>query len=74
MERSENPFEDYTTKQEFCRLVPGGPISERTADRWHALRIGPPRVKCGRKILYSKHAIREWLESKTQGPLRKASR
>ena len=70
----DSPFNDYLTKQQFCAAVPGGPISERTADRWDALRVGPPRVKCGRKVLYSKHDVRQWLESRTQRPLREMSR
>ena len=41
MTAENNPFSDYLTKQQFCRAVPGGPISERTADRWHVL---PPKV------------------------------
>lgn len=74
MTANNNPFDDYATKAEFCEMVPGGPISERTADRWHALRVGPPRVKCGRKILYPKQGVREWLESRTQSTLRGPSR
>ena len=66
----QGPFDDYLTKQQFCAAVPGGPISERTADRWHALRVGPPRVKCGRKVLYSKLGVKGWLESRTQAPVR----
>jgi len=58
---NEDPFSDYLTKQEFCALVPGGPISERTADRWHTLRVGPPRSKIGRTVVYSRQAVRQWL-------------
>ncbi len=38
--------------------------SERTIDRWHSRRIGPPRVVCGRLILYPRDAVREWLINK----------
>ena len=68
-----NPFSDYLTKQQFCRAVPGG-ISERTVDRWHVLRIGPPRVKVGRTVLFSAEGVKKWLEERTQGTLREAHR
>lgn len=35
----------------------------QTLERWHRLGIGPPRVKLGRKPLYKKSAVLEWLES-----------
>ena len=68
------PFDDYLTKQQFCSAAPGGQISERTADRWHTLRIGPPRVKCGRRVLYSKKAVLEWLTANVQAPVRMGSK
>lgn len=36
----------------------------RTLSRWHRLRIGPPRIKVGRLILYPVAAFREWLASR----------
>jgi predicted DNA-binding transcriptional regulator AlpA len=41
-------------------------ICTRTADRWHTFRTGPPRTRVGRKILYRKSAIAEWLKGKEQ--------
>jgi len=35
--------------------------TRRTVDRWHARRIGPPRIKIGRKVYYRREAVREWL-------------
>ena len=72
MTTENNPFSDYLTKQQFCSAVPGGPISERTADRWHVLRVGPPRVKCGRTVLYPAAGVKKWLEERTQAPPREA--
>ena len=37
--------------------------SERTLDRWHALRMGPPRTLIGRDIYYRRDAVKRWLES-----------
>ena len=62
-----NPFSDYLTKQEFCAVVPGGPVSERTVDRWHTLRTGPKRSKVGRTVVYSRDAVRRWLEERESG-------
>ncbi|MDT8321815.1 MAG: helix-turn-helix domain-containing protein [Xanthomonadales bacterium] len=35
--------------------------TRRTVDRWHSRRIGPPRIKIGRKVYYRRDAVREWL-------------
>lgn len=56
----QNPFSTFLTKQEFCELVPGG-ITQRTADRWHEMRMGPPRVRIGGKVLYPLDGIEKWL-------------
>lgn len=36
-------------------------ISVDTLQRWETRRIGPPCVRVGRKVLYRKDAVREWL-------------
>ncbi len=38
-------------------------VSPRTLDRWHVLRIGPPRIKIGGRVRYRLTAIQEWLRS-----------
>jgi len=45
-------------------------ISPRTLSRWHAQRVGPPRCKLGRKVLYRKAAIDAWLVSHEIQPTR----
>lgn len=35
--------------------------TRRTIDRWHSRRIGPPRIKVGRKVYYRREAVRDWL-------------
>jgi hypothetical protein len=37
----------------------------RTIDRWHTLRIGPPRVSVGRKVLHRRDSVRTWAETPT---------
>ena len=36
-------------------------LSIDTLQRWETRRIGPPCVRIGRKVLYRKGAIRDWL-------------
>ena len=36
-------------------------ISVDTLQRWETRRVGPPCVRFGRKVLYRKDAVREWL-------------
>lgn len=45
-------------------------ISTRTLSRWHALRMGPPRCKIGRTVLYRKLAIDTWLLANEVQPTR----
>jgi hypothetical protein len=35
---------------------------EKTLARWHAARSGPPRVTVGRRLLYRRTAVADWLE------------
>lgn len=39
-------------------------VSVRTVDRWHNLRIGPPRIAIGKKRLYRAKAVRRWIEER----------
>lgn len=38
-------------------------LSARTLSRWHRLRIGPPRIKVGRKVYYRCSAVDGWLRA-----------
>jgi len=38
-------------------------VSPRTLDRWHLLRIGPPRCLLGGQVRYRVEAIAEWVRS-----------
>lgn len=42
-------------------------ITRRTLDRWHARRIGPPRIKIGNKVWYRREAVSEWLQLNETG-------
>jgi len=45
-------------------------VSARTLSRWHALRVGPSRVKVGRIIIYRRQAVNAWLEANETQPTR----
>lgn len=55
--------DDYLGRAE---LALGLGKSTRTLDRWHTLRIGPPRVVIGRTILYRRQSVLEWLASREE--------
>ena len=57
-------LEDYIDARTLCEQLA---ICGRTLDRWHRLRIGPPRVRAGKKILYRKSAVAEWLKNQEAG-------
>ncbi len=38
-------------------------VTERTIARWHQHRIGPPRVRIGRKVYYRKDSVIAWVGS-----------
>ncbi len=37
-------------------------LSVDTLQRWETRRVGPPCVRVGRKVLYRKEAVRDWLK------------
>lgn len=41
-------------------------VSERTIERYDAMRIGPPRVKVGSRWYYPRQGARDWLLNRTQ--------
>lgn len=53
-----------------CELADALDISERTLSRWHAKRVGPPRIRHGNVILYRRDAVRQWLELQEDRTLR----
>lgn len=59
----DSPLCEYLTRDELARELGR---SSRTLDRWAVLRIGPPRTRAGRAVLYSRTKVREWLESQTE--------
>jgi len=54
------------TPTETARLLG---ISNRTLGRWHADRLGPPRVNTGRSPRYRLDAVMRWLGDNEVQPL-----
>ncbi len=49
-------------------------VARRTLRRWHARRMGPPRVKVGKQILYRRSVVADWLERMEEQPVRGGER
>lgn len=64
LERAGTVLSEYMTPEELASELG---ICKRTLDRWHASRTGPPRVTCGRKPLYRRGAVAQWLLKREKG-------
>jgi hypothetical protein len=49
-------------------------VTTRTLSRWNARRIGPPRIKIGKTVLYELAKLPEWLERLETEPVRPSFR
>ena len=58
-----SPLSEYLTRDELARELRR---STRTLDRWHTMRVGPPRTRAGKLILYRKSHVVRWLERQTE--------
>jgi hypothetical protein len=56
---------DYFSPKELAAELG---IHQRTLARWYSLRIGPPRTTVGRKPLYRRSAVEQWLRNREQEP------
>lgn len=57
---------EWMTRAEFAEMIG---VSVDTAARWETRRMGPPCVRIGRKMLYRRAAVHEWLIAKEQARL-----
>ncbi len=51
----------YVTPERLAQLLGCSP---RTVGRWDAERIGPPRIKVGKTVLYDLEKLPAWLAGK----------
>src|SRR5215207_2972555 len=49
-------------------------VTVRTLGRWDVTRIGPPRIKVGKLVLFDLARLREWLATRETEPVRAAGR
>jgi predicted DNA-binding transcriptional regulator AlpA len=49
-------------------------VSARTLSRWDAARIGPPKIKIGKLVLFDLGKLTEWLASRETTPAPAAGR
>lgn len=52
-------LEDWMTRDEMAGELG---LSVDTLSRWETRRIGPPSVRVGRKVLYRRGAVQDWLK------------
>lgn len=66
-----NLSEEFLTESQFAALMSK---SIRTIRLWQQLRVGPPRIKCGKTVRYRRAAIEQWLRSRESKPCRSPRR
>ncbi len=60
-------LDDYLTPDQLAEELDKSP---RTIARWDSLRIGPPKTLVGKRPLYRRDAVREWLLRREQAQTR----
>ena len=58
-----NLLSEYFTPAELCAELKN---STRTLDRWVRLGEAPPQTRIGRRILYRKQAVADWIRAREQ--------
>src|SRR5580693_7094144 len=61
LESASRLLSEYLTPEELAGELGS---CKRTLDRWHARRSGPPRVTVGRRPLYRREAVAQWLRKR----------
>ncbi|HAW53858.1 MAG TPA: DNA-binding protein [Hyphomonas sp.] len=62
-----NPQSNFLTWQEAAEFLR---VHKRTLARWYAEGVGPPRIKVGRQILYSRTSLLDWISENEKKPCR----
>ena len=58
---------DYLTEHDLADQLG---LTVRTLQRWRSLRCGPAWTKAMRRPMYSRAAVRKWLQGQEQQPIR----
>src|SRR5436190_22777922 len=64
MNTNEDLLADFLTPDEVAAELK---ICARTLDRWRRLGDGPPITRLGRRIIYRRSSLQEWLRSREHG-------
>ena len=56
---------EYMTPEELAGELG---ICKRTLDRWHSSRSGPPRCYVGRRPMYRRESVSQWLRKREHDP------
>lgn len=64
-------LDGWMTRRELSEALG---VTEATLGRWHTQRIGPAAVKIGRRLLYRREAVRQWLIARERTPVAKGGR
>jgi hypothetical protein len=57
----------YVTNHRLAQILN---VTPRTAARWNAARIGPPKISVGKTVLYDVAKLPDWLASLEGAPVR----
>ena len=66
-------LDEWMTRSALARELG---VSIDTLGRWESRRIGPPSIRVGRKVLYRRETVREWLreqEDRKRGAFQRTS-
>lgn len=65
-----NLFTDWISREQLARELR---LTSDTLARWEARREGPPCTRIGRKTLYRRAAVLDWIRAQEQAqPVRKS--
>jgi excisionase family DNA binding protein len=57
--------DDFLTTRELARWLK---VDERTPEGWRARGAGPPFIRLGATVRYSRRAVREWMNARVVDP------
>ncbi len=60
------PTGPYMSSAEFAQYAR---LAERTPSVWRGRNIGPPWIKCGRRVLYRRDDVDAWLRARLVSPV-----
>ena len=59
----EGLLDDWMPRRELAGIIG---VSADTLKRWETRRIGPPCIRIGRKVLYRRSSVQDWISAQEQ--------